>query len=143
MLPIVIVDDSREDVALVQRVLIQCRILNPVATFLSGKECIDFIEATGDFKHRVAPFLMLLDLAMQPISGIDVLRKFQEAAKSSPDLQRSLVVMLSGVSDLALVNEGYRLGASTFVTKPLEMQEMMQLAKWAKKLRLDVLPEGN
>lgn len=43
----------------------------------------------------------------------------------------------------ALVSEGYRLGASTFLTKPLEMQEVMQLAKWSKKLRLEVLPNGN
>ena len=143
MLPIVIVDDARQDIALASRVLVQCQIVNPVATFFDGEECINFIEARGEYKGRVAPFLMFLDLAMQPVSGIEVLCRLQKIAASLPEVAKSVVVMLSGVQDLKLVNEGYRCGAATFLTKPLSAEDLLQMLRAVKKLKLEQTPAGN
>ncbi len=143
MLPILIVDDSRQDVALASRVLAQCQIMNPVATFFDGTECVDFIEGKGEFKERVAPFLMFLDLSMQPVNGVEVLCRWQKASENSPELKKSVLVMLSGVQDLKLVNEGYRCGAATFLTKPLRAEDLMQMLRAVKKLKLEPRAEGN
>ena len=51
--------------------------------------------------------------------------------------------MLSGVQDLNLVNEGYKCGATTFLTKPLTEHDLMQMSKAVKKLKLITSPEGN
>ena len=142
MLPIIIVDDAREDVALASRVLVQCQVLNPVATFFGGEECIRFIEAKGDYEGRVAPFLMFLDLSMQPVSGVEVLCSWQKAAEKLPELKQSVLVMLSGVQDLKMVNEGYRCGAATFLTKPLRAEDLMQMLKAVKRLKIEHTADG-
>ncbi|HEX7861755.1 MAG TPA: response regulator [Verrucomicrobiae bacterium] len=142
MLPIIIVDDAREDVALASRVLVQCQVLNPVATFFGGEECIKFIEAKGDYEGRVAPFLMFLDLSMQPVSGVEVLCSWQKAAEKLPELKQSVLVMLSGVQDLKMVNEGYRCGAATFLTKPLRAEDLLQMLKAVKRLKVEHTADG-
>lgn len=143
MLPIVIVDDVQGDISLATRVLAQCRILNPVAAFTDAAECIQFIEAKGDFKNRIAPFLLLADLAMKPLSGVDVLCALRKASETSHELRRCVAVMLSGVQDLNLVNEGYKCGATTFLTKPLRADDVMQMSKAVKKLKLVMQADGN
>jgi len=143
MLPIIIVDDSREDLSLATRVLAMARIRNPVEVFVSAEECIDFIEGRGAFENRVAPFLLLVDLAMKPISGVDVICRFTRAGENNPLVRKSICIMLSGVQDLNLVNEGYKCGATTFLTKPLTEHDLMQMSKAVKKLKLITSPEGN
>lgn len=143
MLPILIVDDAREDIALATRVLFQCRILNPITTFVNGRECVEFIEGQGQKDQDRAPFLMLLDLAMSPLSGIQILCHLQKLAENSPPIARSVVVMVSGVQDLKLVNEGYRCGATTFLMKPLQIEDVMQMVSAVKTLKLERRPEGN
>ena len=69
MLPIVIVDDSREDAMLAIRVLKECKIVNPIIVLKSGEECIDFFEGKGEHGNRSLPCLLFLDLAMNPIRG--------------------------------------------------------------------------
>src|SRR5688500_10915252 len=77
MLPIAIVDDSKEDLALLTRVLQASKILNPVHAFTSGRECIEYLDGRGIHRDREAPALLLVDLIMAPTSGIDVLRHLQ------------------------------------------------------------------
>ena len=118
MMPIVIVDDSREDLTLALRVFLNCKILNPIRPLHSGKQCIDYFEEGAE---RL-PCVVFLDLMMNPVSGIEVLRKLKDHHAA----QGSIFVMLSGASDYAMVREGYLLGAATFVVKPLTCEEIMR-----------------
>jgi CheY-like chemotaxis protein len=134
MMPIVIVDDSGEDAALAARVLNQCKILNPVQIFKSGQECIDYFEKTGSRAAGTLPCLLLLDLAMSPTSGVDVLRHLRD----SPNAKDSVLVMLSGVTDYKIIHEGYQLGATTFLFKPLRPEDVLRMIKAMRGLTVNM-----
>jgi CheY-like chemotaxis protein len=140
MTPILIVDDSREDIALVTRVLWQCRIRNSVVPIVSGQECIAYFERADARAKGSLPCLVLLDLTMTPKSGIDVLRYLTTSSVAA--WSDSVFVMLSGVSDYSIVREGYQLGATTFLTKPLECDELMAMLKSVRRLALQPHTDG-
>ena len=115
MVPILIVDDAQEDLVFAQRVLIANRLLNPLVPLSGAKACLDYFAD----QNSVRPVVILLDLVMKPMSGIDLLRELQ----SLPAAEGSVVIMLSGLADIKMVAEGYRLGARTFLIKPLVASE--------------------
>ena len=82
MLPLLIVDDAREDALLVQRVLSQCKIVNPIFILNGGDACLDYFEGADPFSQRKLPCLVFLDMVMAPLSGLDVLAKPAPAAGS-------------------------------------------------------------
>jgi two-component system, response regulator len=138
MLPIVIVDDAQEDLLLAERVLRRCKIINPIHLLKGGAECLAYFEGTGRFPARQLPCLLLLDLAMPAIDGLNVLTKLRER-KLSGD---SVIIMLSGITDIKLVRQGYQLGAETFLVKPLNCDDVMQLLGSVRRLRAYNKPEG-
>ena len=119
MVPILIVDDAQEDLVFAQRVLAGNRILNPIVPLSSAKACLDYFNS----KDSVRPVVILLDLVMKPMSGIDLLRKLQ----TLPAADGSIVIMMSGLADIKMIAEGYRLGARTFLIKPLVASELKQM----------------
>src|SRR5688500_18780390 len=121
MLPIVIVDDSREDALLAQRALHQCKVQNPVIILNSGKACVDFFQGVPPYTGRFLPCVLLLDMMMSPQSGLDVLRQLQTV----PAARGSIFIMISGLAEWRAVNEGYRLGADTFLVKPLTVSDII------------------
>ncbi|HEX7862683.1 MAG TPA: response regulator [Verrucomicrobiae bacterium] len=139
MLPLLIVDDAREDALLVQRVLSQCKILNPVLVLNSGDACLDFFEAVGPFTERKLPCLVLLDMIMAPLSGLDVLGKLRSHGWLA---KGSMVVMLSGLTDIKAIHEGYQLGAKTFLIKPLQAEDVMQMLNSIASLSAVKRPDG-
>jgi CheY-like chemotaxis protein len=122
MMPVLFVDDSREDLALATRVFMQCGILNPLQPMHSGRECLDYFNLRGEKAAGTLPCIVFLDLVMKPVSGIEVLRQLRD----KPAAKGSILVMLSGVSDYCMVRDGYQLGAATFVVKPLTSEEILR-----------------
>jgi CheY-like chemotaxis protein len=118
MFPILVIDDDAGDAALAERALRGCKIQNPIQTFLNGEEAVRYF--VGGFK---TPVLVLLDLVMQPVSGIDVLREVQKRGLT----EKTVFVMLSGLADYRILQEGYRHGARTFLVKPLQQEDVLQL----------------
>ena len=102
MMPVLVVDDSREDLALATRVFFQCHILNPIRPLHSGQQCIDYFDRL-ERGAETLPCVVFLDLVMNPVSGIEVLRKLKDHHAA----QGSVFVMLSGASDYGMVREGY------------------------------------
>jgi len=139
MMPIVIVDDAGEDATLANRVLSQCKILNPVRIFKSGQECIDYFETIASRAAGTLPCLLLLDLSMSPMSGVDVLRHL----RNSPNARDSVLVMLSGVTDYKIIHEGYQLGATTFLFKPLRADDVLRMIKAMRGLRVATTSAGH
>lgn len=126
MVPILIVDDAQEDLVFAQRVLIGNRILNPVVPLSSGKGCLNY------FANNSGPVVILLDLVMKPMSGLDLMRKLENL----PAAEGSVVIMLSGLADIKMIAEGYRLGARTFLIKPLVASELKQMLQGINGLTL-------
>src|SRR5688572_17476989 len=101
MLPVIIVDDSPEDLFFLRRVFQQCKILNPIHEFPSGDDCLQFLNG-------VDSYLLLVDLIMAPTSGLDVLRHLARDKSRRP----SVAIMLSRIENLKAIKEGYQLGAA-------------------------------
>ena len=140
MIPVLIVDDSHEDIALLTRVLWQCKIRNPVFPLPSGEQCIAYFERSLARGLGHLPCLVLLDLSMSPKSGIDVLKHLSTSPRA--DTTDSVFVMLSGVSDYSIVREGYQLGATTFLTKPVQCDELLQMLRSVRGIALHNQSDG-
>lgn len=138
MVPILIVDDAREDLVFAQRVLASNRILNPVHLFSSGKDCLNYFMGRTTVAAPQLPCIVFLDMIMKPMSGLDVLRK----VRNLPAARGSLFIMLSGLTDIKKIAEGYRLGASTFLIKPLVSAELGQMLRSVNGLRINETKAG-
>lgn len=138
MLPLVIVDDSHEDALLAQRALAQCKVRNPIVLLNSGNACLDYFQGIPPYDERAVPCLLLLDMMMAPVSGLDVLQKL----RSVPAAQGSVLVMISGLAEWRVINEGYRLGADTFLVKPLVVEDILQMLNSIPSLSVANLSDG-
>lgn len=118
---ILLVEDSMEDANLVMRSLKKNNLSNNVKHLQDGAEALDFIFATGAYSGRKIedrPRLMLLDLKMPKVNGLEVLRalKNDERTKSIP-----VVMMTSSREEQDLV-ESYKLGVNAYVVKPVAFE---------------------
>lgn len=141
MLRVIIVDDSEEDLLLCDRLLRQCKLLNPFSLFQSGRHCIEHIERLqlGGAPQPPEPAIIFLDLVMGQTSGLDFLRYLQ----AQPYAKHSVVVMLSGLKDIKAINEGYQLGAKTFLLKPITRGDIVQLINnLTDKVTIEALETG-
>ena len=137
MLPILIVDDSSEDLALAQRTLTGVKILNPILLINGGRKCLDYFAGEGGFQDRQLPVLLLLDLSMPDVDGTAVLSKLSARPPTG-----TVFVMLSGVGDLRLVQKGYQLGAVTFLMKPLSESDVLEMLDKVKGIKLRQRRQG-
>jgi len=118
---IILVEDSIEDANLVMRSLKKNNLCNSIVHLKDGAEALDFIfakEKYADRKIEDKPKLILLDLKMPKIDGLQVLRKLKtdERTKSIP-----VVIMTSSREDRDLV-ESYKLGVNGYVVKPVSFE---------------------
>jgi len=136
MVPLLIVDDAHEDLVFAQRVFQSHRIQNPIRLLSSGKACLDYFSA----KHGLSqlPCIVFLDIVMKPISGLEVLRRIRKI----PAASTSVFIMLSGLTDVKKIAEGYQLGASTFLIKPLVSAELMQMLPAINGINCEKTPGG-
>jgi two-component system response regulator len=114
---ILLVEDSDADAELIARALRKGNIVNKVVRVRDGVEALEFVFREGRFKDRGAdqPRLILLDLKMPRLSGLDVLRrlKAEDSAKLIP------VVVLTSSAEEQDVIESYKLGVNSYLVKPV------------------------
>jgi CheY-like chemotaxis protein len=122
MLEIVIVDDAKEDRLLTERVIRQCKIINPITIFDGGDDLIAYFNGARATEPE-KPAIILIDLIMAPVSGLDVLRYW----RNSRFARNTFLVMVSGLNDLKAINEGYQLGGRTFLLKPVAKDDLVQV----------------
>jgi CheY-like chemotaxis protein/DNA-binding XRE family transcriptional regulator len=122
---ILMVEDNPDDIALTLHAFKQARITNPVRVVRDGKEALDFLFSAENFAGRKLqnrPHLVLLDLHLPRISGIEVLHRLKadERTRSIP------VVVLTDSQDSQILAECRRLGAKSCITKPVDFQGLGQ-----------------
>ena len=120
--PILLVDDVSDELYLLDRIIKGCKILNPVCLFETGGDCIRFLDEDSR-RDEPEGCILFLDLMMQPTSGLEVLERIHDF----PSARKSLIVMISGLTDIKAINQGYQLGAHTFLIKPLKPEDLLQL----------------
>lgn len=125
MKPILLVEDNPDDVDLTIMALEKSRISNEVVVVRDGVEALDYLFGTGDFDGRdtnVMPQVILLDLNMPRMDGLEFLQRIRadEKTKVLP------VVVLTTSSEDKDKIESYKLGANSFVRKPVEFQQFVE-----------------
>jgi two-component system response regulator len=115
---ILLVEDSDADAELILRVLRKSNLVNKVVRLRDGVEAVEFMFREGEFSQRSEgqPRLILLDLKMPRMGGIDVLRRLKsdERTKIIP------VVVLTSSAEQQDVLESYKLGVNSYLVKPVE-----------------------
>jgi len=119
---ILLVEDNKSDEMLTLLALKKNNIANRVVVARDGEEALDFLFATGPHGSRdptVLPQLILLDLNLPRLSGLDVLRRIRADDKTKLS---AVVVLTSSKEDEDIINS-YSLGANAYVRKPVDFAQ--------------------
>jgi two-component system response regulator len=119
ILNILLVEDNPTDEALTLRALKKSGIKNVVVVARDGAEALDYLFGTGLYADRIAaelPALVLLDLNLPKIGGLETLKRIREA----PATKLLPVVILTSSDEEEDRLRGYEFGANSFVRKPVE-----------------------
>ena len=125
-LEILLVEDSPIDVELTKNAFRKAQITNPLHVVNDGEAALDFVFARGAHADRVGarpPRLILLDLNLPKKSGLEVLREI----KQNPRTQNTPVIILTISDDDEDINECRRLGAATYIVKPVSFQNFSKV----------------
>lgn len=125
---ILLVDDSEEDRELATHVLRKEKLANRIFMARDGEEALQFLFCTGPFRERDfdnPPKLVLLDLKLPKVSGIEVLRKL----KGDPRTQVIPVVIMTSSREERDLVDGYHLGANSYIQKPVDFLQFREVVK--------------
>lgn len=120
---ILIVDDNPSDARLLERSVQRLKLLTRLQIVSDGAEAIAYIQGDGQYSDRVKfpePLLLFLDLKMPRVNGFDVL----DWLKQHPEHATFPVVVMSTVGETTQVNRAYHLGARSFLSKPVDPEEV-------------------
>jgi len=125
---ILLVEDNPYDVELTLRAFAQSKIKNEIVVVRDGKEALDFLFGTGAYAGRDlrnAPEVVLLDLKLPKVDGLEVLRRMRADART-----RLLpVVVLTSSSEEQDVIASYDHGANSFMRKPVDFAQFIEAVK--------------
>lgn len=116
---ILLVEDRDDDILLIRRAFAAARLTVPLQVVRNGQEAIEYLLGTGKYSDRdeyPLPDLILLDLKMPKMGGIEFLRWIKRQEK----LKALRIIVLTSSQDISDVNAAYREGANSFLVKPLE-----------------------
>lgn len=123
--PILLVEDNQDDVDLTMMALEKSKILNEVVVVGDGVEALDYLFATGDFAGRdadVKPQVILLDLNMPRMGGLEFLRRIREDERT---MLLPVVILTTSSEDKDRI-ESYHLGANSYVRKPVDFGQFVE-----------------
>jgi CheY-like chemotaxis protein len=126
---ILLAEDNERDAELTMRALKKGGLANKLLWVKDGQQALDYLFRRGDFSDRedVPPRLVLLDLKMPRVDGIEVLRavKAEEATKRIP------VVVMTSSQEERDVAETYDLGVNSYVVKPVDFASVADIVRQA------------
>lgn len=121
---ILLVEDNPDDVKLTERALKKSKILNELLVARDGVEAVDYLFGTGTYAGRdvsALPQVVLLDLKMPRMDGLEVLQRIRadERTKYLP-----VVVLTTSSEDRDRI-ESYKLGANSYIRKPVDFDQFV------------------
>ncbi len=125
---ILLVEDDPSDVRLTLRELERENIRNRIAVARDGAEALDFLFCRGEFQDRLPnhpPKLVLLDLKLPKVNGLEVLREI----KTNPVTRPIPVVVLTSSGEERDVVDSYKLGVNSYIQKPVDFEQFRQTIK--------------
>jgi two-component system response regulator len=128
---ILLVEDNPDDEALTIRALKQNNIVNEIIVAHDGSEALDYLFGTGKYTGRDlsnTPEVVLLDLKLPKIDGLEVLRRLRADERTS---LLPVVILTSSKEERDLIN-GYKLGANSYIRKPVDFVQFTEAVKQLK-----------
>jgi two-component system response regulator len=125
---ILLVEDNPDDVELTLRALEKHNVANEVVVVRDGAEALDYLFATGSHAGRGpkrSPQVVLLDLKLPKVDGLEVLRR----QRADPRTELLPVVILTTSDEQRDIVESYRLGANSYVRKPVDFQQFAEAVR--------------
>jgi CheY-like chemotaxis protein len=124
---VLLVEDDPRDVELTLTALGESNLANEVVVARDGEQALDYLYCRGEFSTRVNdnPAVMLLDLKLPKIDGLEVLRQI----KSDERLKLIPVVVLTSSHEEKDLVRSYRLGVNAYVVKPVDFHEFLNAIK--------------
>lgn len=115
---LVIVDDDVAHSVLIQRHLKKIEIDYEIVSLQSGQQALDFVFSEGDFRGKTEclAMLMILDINMPGINGVEVLKKI----KSSELTRHIPIIMFTTADDPKEIDDCYKLGCNAYIVKPVD-----------------------
>ena len=122
---ILLVEDNPDDEALTLRALYKNNILNDVVVVRDGAEALDYMFGTGAYADRDVrnqPQVILLDLKLPKVDGLEVLRRI----RSHENTRTQPVVILTTSNEDRDIISSYQLGANSYIRKPVDFEQFME-----------------
>jgi two-component system, response regulator len=125
---ILLVEDNSSDALLTMRALEKCKLANRIHLVRDGEEALDFLFCRGKFAGRASdslPQLVLLDLKLPKVDGIQVLREL----KADPRTRPVPVVVLTTSREERDLLRTYELGVNSYIQKPVNFGEFQEVVR--------------
>jgi CheY-like chemotaxis protein len=122
---ILIIEDSQDDIELIMRVLRKNNLTNEVKVIDDGQEALDFLMGKGKYGDKAVgdnPRVILLDLKLPRVSGMEILRE----VKANQHTRHIPVVVLTSSKELPDLDECYKLGVNSYIVKPVQFEDFVK-----------------
>ena len=122
---ILLVEDNPTDAELAIRALRKKNLANNLVWVRDGAEALDFVFCKGQYQDRAkgTPKLILLDLKLPKVDGIEVLRKI----KADPESKSVPVVMMTSSQEERDIVDSYELGVNSYIVKPVDFEKFLDM----------------
>ncbi|HEY6877181.1 MAG TPA: response regulator [Polyangiales bacterium] len=122
---ILLVEDQPDDEVLTIRALKKNNIRNEVVVVRDGAEALDYLFARGAYEQRELPQVILLDLKLPKVDGLEVLRQ----VRADPRTRCLPVIVLTSSKEESDILESYNLGANSYVRKPVDFDQFSEAVR--------------
>lgn len=124
---ILLVEDDVRDIELVQESLLEYKLVNELAVVRDGAEALDYLFKINEYKNLPSgyPILILLDMKLPKLNGLEVLEK----VKADDKLKFIPVVIMTSSREIRDLEACYRMGVNAYVVKPVVFSEFVKAIK--------------
>src|SRR6266850_4826426 len=129
---ILLVEDQEDDVVLIRKAFERAGSPNPLHVVRDGEDGVAYLSGSGKYANRAEyplPWLVLLDIKMPGMDGFQLLQWIRQ----QPGFKNLIVIMLTSSDAIRDVNKAYACGANSFMVKPLEFENAVEVSRLIKQ----------